>query len=123
MSNLNLGSEVLNKKEKYIIGVAILELGGPYHKASRFYNHLLSLHQVEFDDISEKIDKEMGAPIEKIPLVLDALYLLNETDDTDFEVISRNDMKNSSIGTITREDVKGLCDKLEKIYSECKRNN
>jgi len=120
MDKQNLESEVLNKKEKYMISVAILELGGPYHKVSRFYNHLLSLHQAEFDDISEKIDKEMGVPIEKIPLVLDALYLLNETGDTDFEVICRNDIKNSSIGTITRVDVKGLCDKLEKIYSEQK---
>jgi|SRR3989344_6508084 len=118
MNNKSTDPIRLNKKENYIISVAVSELGGPYHKVSRFYKHLTGPHQQEYDEIQRVIDQHMGVYSNQIPLVLDALYLMNETDDTDFLVICRNDIKNSTIGTITRDDVKFLCDKLEKIYNE-----
>ena len=116
MNNKNL--EIFSDKENYIISLAIIELGGPYHKVTRFYNHLLDFHQDEFDKISELIDKNLPILYEQIPLILDVLYLMNEIDDCDFEVVCRNDIKNSVMGNISREDISKLCDKLEKIYKE-----
>lgn len=116
MNNKNLNLEMFSEKESYIMSLAITELGGPYHKVTRFYDHLLDFHQDEFDEISKSIDQKTSILFKQIPLILDALYLMNETDDTDFEVICRNDVKGSIIGKISREDVSVLCDKLEKIY-------
>lgn len=110
--------EKFSDKENYIMSIAIIELGGPYHVSSRFYDHLYRFHQKELDLINEDLEKGEGIFISSIPLVLDALYLMLETNDVDFNVICRNDIHGSRVGIITRDDVKILYNNLETAYKE-----
>lgn len=99
---------VLNKQENYLAFGSIVELGGLYR--SRFSDHLLNEHEKEYKVIEEELEKNNKLLIKNIPLVLDTLYLLiNEMSDGDFIALYDD---------VTKDDVRVLCNKLEKIYSE-----
>jgi hypothetical protein len=98
----------LDNDESYIAGKSINELDGPYH--SRFSAHLRNMHGKDYERIWNEIHKNNRLNINDVSLVLETLYLLiYEMSDGDFLALYDD---------VTKEDVKALYKKLEKIHNQ-----
>ena len=100
-------SIIFEKPEVNIIGLAIIELGGPFH--SPFSKHLQVHHYADYDEIKKELDSNSEVDLNHLHLLIDIIQvLLVETLDSDWGTLYEE---------ISKEEVEKLLLGLIEIYS------
>ncbi|PIT90564.1 MAG: hypothetical protein COU22_01440 [Candidatus Komeilibacteria bacterium CG10_big_fil_rev_8_21_14_0_10_41_13] len=106
MNKQILQSIKLNKQERYIIGKSLIDSWGYPYKPKKIK---FEFDFEEYKRIDEKLDQNNHElEINDLPVILNSLEMLYY-ENGDLEALYNN---------VTKNDVKILHDKLEKIYKE-----